>query len=87
MRIQPYKYTMLHDLLTVTAPPRQSLGLALDARNTVGRFVTRRFCALLEDGIVKLLYVEEGDGLGVTCSAACPMLSEVKVCAWEGRLK
>jgi hypothetical protein len=34
--------------------------------------------ALVEDGIVKLIVVEEG-GLGVTCTAAVPMLNEVKV--------
>lgn len=36
----------------------QSIGLKLDATATVGRAVCRRFCALLEDGVVKLLFVE-----------------------------
>lgn len=60
----------------------KSVGLALDAHPTVGRVVVHRFSALLEDGVVKLLLVEHG-GLGVTCSAAVPMLCEVKSKKYE----
>lgn len=105
-----------HSLAQHPCASSQSIGLALDASATVGHTVCRRFCALLEDGIIKLLYVEQvgsstlsddidgeacvdrlcvakneridlkplvyrwqGDGLGVACSAAAPLLSEVKV--------
>jgi peroxiredoxin len=52
-------------------------GLAMDARPTLGRVLYKRFCALVEDGQVRLLFVEE-DGLGVACSQAVPLLNEVR---------
>ena len=48
----------MHGVTNAVATWPQSIGLMLDATSTVGRVVCRRFCALLEDGVVKLLFVE-----------------------------
>lgn len=51
----------------LTYPCFQSVGLALDARMVIGRITIHRFCALLDDGVVKVLMAEPG-GLGLSCS-------------------
>lgn len=63
------------------------LGLHMDARDHLGRITFRRFAALFEPAagvpgpttpaVLRLLYVEGGDGLGVSCSKAVPLLTEV----------
>jgi len=56
----------------------RSAGLLLETtRPTLGRPVVKRFCALLEDGVVRLLQVEK-DGLGLSCTLAPPLLNEVR---------
>jgi len=55
----------------------RAAGLLLDTSETMGRPVMRRFCALVEDGVLRLMSVES-DGLGLQCTLAIPLLHEVK---------
>lgn len=55
----------------------RSAGMLLDMTRTLGRPVTKRFCALLEDGVLRLLSTED-DGLGLACTMALPLLNEMR---------
>ena len=55
----------------------RSAGMLLDTTRTLGRPVMKRFCALLEDGVLRLLSTED-DGLGLACTMALPLLNEMR---------
>lgn len=63
----------------LTADPRAEIakaaGLSLNLEPTLGRTVYKRFSAIVEDGLIKLLFIE-GDGLGLQCTLAVPLLNE-----------
>ena len=64
-------------LCDTTAAVARKAGMLLDTTSTLGRPVIRRFCALLEDGVLRLLSCE-ADGLGLLCTLAPPLLNEVR---------
>jgi hypothetical protein len=64
-------------LCDTTGAIARSAGMLLDTARSLGRPVMRRFCALIEDGLLRLLSTE-ADGLGLVCTTATPLLNEVR---------
>lgn len=68
------KVRMLAD---TTAEWTKAAGMDIDKTAALGGIRSKRYSALVEDGVVSIINVEP-DGTGLTCSLAPTLLSQLK---------